>query len=176
MTTVTGTRHLPLPHRQHNVQHNDNGDGCALTLILSLSLTNDVTHYTMMKARTTQTWWVVFDSLLAFTQMFASMAMISMIFTCICSMSTRWHSITMLSWSLNHCNISQQEAVTYITLHIRSHAMSLNMQTIKGNYLTSLSIWTASEQVIFSDEATWDQLMNDLVLNAAIWHDEYWVN
>ena len=76
-------------------------------------------------------------------------------------------------------NISQlgeaaQEAVAYITSHIRSHAMSLKVQTSKGNYLTSLSVRT--EQVEFSDEASWDRCMDDLILKAAIWQDEHWVD
>ncbi|KAF8119990.1 hypothetical protein EV363DRAFT_1377288 [Boletus edulis] len=33
-----------------------------------------------------------------------------------------------------------QEAIAYITSHIRSHAMSLKVQMSKGNYLTTLSV------------------------------------
>ncbi|KAG6372133.1 hypothetical protein JVT61DRAFT_7917 [Boletus reticuloceps] len=33
-----------------------------------------------------------------------------------------------------------QEAIAYITSHVRSHAMSLKVQTSKGSYLTTLSI------------------------------------
>ncbi|KAF8441056.1 hypothetical protein L210DRAFT_3539007 [Boletus edulis BED1] len=50
-----------------------------------------------------------------------------------------------------------QEAIAYITSHIRSHAMSL-------------------KQVEFSNEASWDQCMDDLILKAAIWQDEHWVD
>jgi protein SMG6 len=76
-------------------------------------------------------------------------------------------------------NISQlgeaaQEAVAYITSHVRSHAMSLKVQTSKGNYLTSLNVRT--EQVEFSDEASWDRCMDDLILKAAIWQDEHWID
>ena len=67
-----------------------------------------------------------------------------------------------------------QEAVAYITSHIRSHATSLKVQTSKGNYLTSLSVRT--EQVEFSDEASWDRCMDDLILKAAIWQDEHWID
>ncbi|KAF8419985.1 hypothetical protein L210DRAFT_3575855, partial [Boletus edulis BED1] len=55
-----------------------------------------------------------------------------------------------------------QEAIAYITSHIRSHAMSLKVQMSKGNYLTTLT--------------SWDQCMDDLILKAAIWQDEHWVD
>lgn len=67
-----------------------------------------------------------------------------------------------------------QEAVAYITSHIRSHATSLKVQTSKGNYLTSVSIRT--EQVEFSDAESWDRCMDDLILKAAIWQDEHWID
>lgn len=67
-----------------------------------------------------------------------------------------------------------QEAVAYITSHVRSHATSLKVQTSKGNYLTSVSIRT--EQVEFSDEESWDRCMDDLILKAAIWQDEHWID
>ncbi|KAF8142153.1 hypothetical protein EV363DRAFT_1309961, partial [Boletus edulis] len=55
-----------------------------------------------------------------------------------------------------------QEAIAYITSHIRSHAMSFKVQMSKGNYLTTLT--------------SWDQCMDDLILKAAIWQDEHWVD
>ncbi|KAG1756261.1 uncharacterized protein EDB91DRAFT_1091560 [Suillus paluster] len=67
-----------------------------------------------------------------------------------------------------------QEAVAYITSHIRSHSMSLKVQTSKGNYLTSLSV--RIEQVDLTDENSWDRCMDDLILKAAIWQDEHWVD
>ncbi|KAG6376076.1 putative nucleoside diphosphate kinase [Boletus reticuloceps] len=67
-----------------------------------------------------------------------------------------------------------QEAIAYITSHIRSHATSLKVQTSKGNYLMTLSV--RIEQVEFSDEASWDRCMDDLILKAAIWQDEHWVD
>lgn len=67
-----------------------------------------------------------------------------------------------------------QEAVGYITSHIRSHATSLKVQTSKGNYLTSLNVRT--EQVEFSNEESWDRCMDDLILKAAIWQDEHWID
>ncbi|KAH7915986.1 hypothetical protein BJ138DRAFT_996574 [Hygrophoropsis aurantiaca] len=67
-----------------------------------------------------------------------------------------------------------QEAVAYITSHIRSHSTSLKVQTSKGNYLTSLSIRT--ERVDLTDEDSWDRCMDDLILKAAIWQDEHWVD
>lgn len=67
-----------------------------------------------------------------------------------------------------------QEAVGYITSHIRSHATSLKVQTSKGNYLMSLNVRT--EQVEFSDAESWDRCMDDLILKAAIWQDEHWID
>ncbi|KAJ6546460.1 hypothetical protein DFH09DRAFT_1171098 [Mycena vulgaris] len=66
-----------------------------------------------------------------------------------------------------------QAAMTYLSSHIRSHATSLKVQTSKGNYLTSLSV--RAEQVDFAD-GTSDRNMDDLILKAAIWQDEHWVD
>ncbi|EPT05881.1 hypothetical protein FOMPIDRAFT_1044362 [Fomitopsis schrenkii] len=66
-------------------------------------------------------------------------------------------------------------ALVYITSHIRSHSTSLKVQTSRGNYLSSLSIRT--EQVDFAgDEASWERNMDDLILRAAIWQDEHWID
>jgi hypothetical protein len=59
-----------------------------------------------------------------------------------------------------------QEAIAYITSHIRSHSASLKVQTSKGNYLMSLSVRT--EQVDLTNEDSWDRCMDDLILKAAI--------
>lgn len=67
-----------------------------------------------------------------------------------------------------------QEAIAYITSHIRSHSASLKVQTSKGNYLMSLSVRT--EQVDLTNEDSWDRCMDDLILKAAIWQDEHWVD
>ncbi|KAJ6513896.1 hypothetical protein C8R47DRAFT_1092306 [Mycena vitilis] len=66
-----------------------------------------------------------------------------------------------------------QAAMAYLSSHIRSHATSLKVQTSKGNYLTSLNV--RAEQVDFTD-GTSDRNMDDLILKAAIWQDEHWVN
>ncbi|KAH7930887.1 hypothetical protein BV22DRAFT_1054224 [Leucogyrophana mollusca] len=79
-----------------------------------------------------------------------------------------------LSSNASQLGEAAQEAVSYITSHIRSHSTSLKVQTSKGNYLTSLSIRT--EQVDFTDEESWDRSMDDLILKAAIWQDEHWVD
>jgi hypothetical protein len=67
-----------------------------------------------------------------------------------------------------------QEAIAYITSHIRSHSASLKVQTSKGNYLVSLSVRT--EQIDLTNEDSWDRSMDDLILKAAIWQDEHWVD
>ncbi|KAF8448043.1 hypothetical protein L210DRAFT_3441767 [Boletus edulis BED1] len=79
-----------------------------------------------------------------------------------------------LSSNTSQLGETAQEAIAYITSHIRSHAMSLKVQTSKGNYLMTLSV--RIEQVEFSDEASWDRCMDDLILKAAIWQDEHWVD
>ncbi|KAG6869024.1 hypothetical protein C0993_005683 [Termitomyces sp. T159_Od127] len=64
-----------------------------------------------------------------------------------------------------------QGAVAYVSTHIRSHAVSLKVQTSKGNYLTTLSVRT--EQVDFAGD--WERSTDDLILRAAIWQEEHWV-
>lgn len=65
-------------------------------------------------------------------------------------------------------------AMAYISSHIKSMSMSLKVQTSKGNYLPSLSVRT--EQVDFSDQYSLDRNMDDLILRAAIWHDDHWLD
>ncbi|KZT11502.1 uncharacterized protein LAESUDRAFT_643103 [Laetiporus sulphureus 93-53] len=66
-------------------------------------------------------------------------------------------------------------ALAFITSHVRSRSTSLKVQTSRGNYLSSLNVRT--EQVDFaSDEASWERNMDDLILRAAIWQDEHWVD
>ncbi|RDB24144.1 hypothetical protein Hypma_008825 [Hypsizygus marmoreus] len=67
-----------------------------------------------------------------------------------------------------------QGAMAYISAHIRTHATSLKVQTSKGNYLTTLSIRT--EQVDFAADGNWERNMDDLILKAAIWQDEHWMD
>ncbi|TFK42921.1 hypothetical protein BDQ12DRAFT_299349 [Crucibulum laeve] len=68
-----------------------------------------------------------------------------------------------------------QSAMAYLSSHLRSHAISLKVQTSKGNYLTSLNVRT--EEVDFSgDGNNAERTMDDLILRAAIWQDEHWVD
>jgi protein SMG6 len=67
-----------------------------------------------------------------------------------------------------------QSALAYLSSHVRSHSMSLKIQTSKGNYLTSLSV--RSEHVDFEANGNWERNMDDLILKAAIWQDEHWVD
>jgi protein SMG6 len=62
----------------------------------------------------------------------------------------------------------------YISSHLKSLSISLKVQTSKGNYLSSLSVRT--EQVDFDNQDSWDRNMDDLILRAAIWHDEHWLD
>ena len=65
-------------------------------------------------------------------------------------------------------------ALTYLTSHLRSHSMSLKVQTSRGNYLYSLNV--RREQIDLRDALSWDRNMDDLILRAAIWQDEHWVD
>ncbi|KAG6878101.1 hypothetical protein C0992_008589 [Termitomyces sp. T32_za158] len=65
-----------------------------------------------------------------------------------------------------------QSAVRYVSTHVRTHALSLKVQTSKGNYLATLSVRT--EQVEFKGD--WERCMDDLILRAAIWQEEHWVD
>ncbi|PCH33962.1 hypothetical protein WOLCODRAFT_148028 [Wolfiporia cocos MD-104 SS10] len=61
-------------------------------------------------------------------------------------------------------------ALEYITSHLHAHQKSMKVQTSKGNYLTNLAVCT--ELVDFdSDEGSWEQNMDDLILHAAILPD-----
>lgn len=66
-----------------------------------------------------------------------------------------------------------QAALSYITSNIRTYSMSLKVQTSRGNYLSSLNVRT--EQVDFTDGNA-ERNMDDLILKAAIWQDEHWVD
>jgi protein SMG6 len=79
-----------------------------------------------------------------------------------------------LSSNSSQLGEASQAAMSYISSRIRSHSTSLKVQTSKGNYLNSLGIYT--EQVDFQDEASWERNMDDLILRAAIWQDEHWLD
>jgi protein SMG6 len=65
-------------------------------------------------------------------------------------------------------------ALTYLTSHLRSHSISLKVQTSRGNYLYSLNV--RREQIDLRDALSWERNMDDLILRAAIWQDEHWVD
>jgi protein SMG6 len=65
-------------------------------------------------------------------------------------------------------------AVAFVVGYVRSHADSLKVQTSRGNYLSSLSV--RAEQVDFDDPDSLERNMDDLILKAAIWQDEHWVD
>jgi predicted ribonuclease YlaK len=67
-----------------------------------------------------------------------------------------------------------QAALAYITSRLRSHAASLKVQTSKGNYLATLSVRT--EQIDFHDNVAHERNMDDLILKAAIWQEDHWVD
>jgi protein SMG6 len=55
---------------------------------------------------------------------------------------------------------ASQAAMAYVSSHIRSHSTPLKIQTSKGNYLSSLGIF--SEQADFQDTTFWERNMDDL--------------
>ena len=65
-------------------------------------------------------------------------------------------------------------AIGFIASHVRSHSDALKVQTSRGNYLFSLSV--RAEQVDFDDPDSWERSMDDLILKAAIWQDDHWVD
>ena len=66
-----------------------------------------------------------------------------------------------------------KSAIKYIVSHLRSHSMSLKVQTSKGNYMSTLTV--RSEQLEFASDS-WERNMDDLILRAAIWQDDHWVD
>lgn len=72
--------------------------------------------------------------------------------------------------------LGAKEAAAYINAHIRSHSASMKVQTSRGNFLPNLTIRT--EQVDFNRGrgGTNEQNMDDLILRAAIWQEEHWVD
>lgn len=82
-----------------------------------------------------------------------------------------------LATNMSTLGQAARDALEYVTSHIRTHSISLKVQTSKGNYLTSLNVRT--EQVDFVDNMTGslaERSMDDLILKAAIWQDEHWVD
>jgi hypothetical protein len=80
-----------------------------------------------------------------------------------------------LSANTSQLGEAAQIAMSYISSHVRSHALSLKVQTSKGNYLTSLSVRT--EEVNFdNNHSNVEKNMDDLILKAAIWQDDHWVD
>jgi protein SMG6 len=67
-----------------------------------------------------------------------------------------------------------QDAIAYISSRIHTHNLSLKVQTSKGNYLTTLTVRT--EQLDFAGGDDRDRNVDDLILKAAIWQDEHWVD
>lgn len=64
-------------------------------------------------------------------------------------------------------------AIDYISSHIRTHSLSLKVQTSRGNYLHNLNV--RGEEVEFSADS-WERNMDDLILRAAVWQDDHWVD
>jgi len=75
-----------------------------------------------------------------------------------------------------HLRDAAQIAMSYISSHIRSHSLSLKVQTSKGNYLSSLAVRTEEVDFDSGDGKKFaPKSMDDLILKAAIWQDDHWV-
>jgi protein SMG6 len=79
-----------------------------------------------------------------------------------------------LASNANPLSEAAKAAVAFVVSHVRSHADSLKVQTSRCNYLSSLTVRT--EQVDFDDRDSWERNMDDLILKAAIWQSEHWVD
>ena len=79
-----------------------------------------------------------------------------------------------LASNANPLGEAAKAAVAFVVSHVRSHADSLKVQTSRGNYLSSLTV--RAEQVDFDDRDSWERNMDDLILKAAIWQSEHWVD
>ncbi|KAI9064193.1 hypothetical protein FKP32DRAFT_1603074 [Trametes sanguinea] len=79
------------------------------------------------------------------------------------------------SQSANQTPLGQAAAaaLAYVASHMRSHSASLKVQTSRGNYLSNLNVRT--EHVDFSSGNA-ERNMDDLILRAALWQDEHWVD
>lgn len=75
-----------------------------------------------------------------------------------------------LSSNPNQLGSAAKEALAFISSHIRTHSVSLKVQSSKGNYLNSLSV--RAEEVDFfqcaNGQGDVDGNMDDLILKAAI--------
>jgi predicted ribonuclease YlaK len=98
--------------------------------------------------------------------------------------SCRWTVVVPLAVITELDGISSNEnelgavasaAVSFISSHIRSHGISLKVQTSKGNYLSTMNV--RSEELQFAPgEGSWERNMDDLILRAAVWQNEHWVD
>lgn len=66
-----------------------------------------------------------------------------------------------------------QSAMEYVTSHLRTHSISLKIQTSKGNYLPTLNV--RAEEIDFNS-GNLERSMDDLILKAAIWQDDHWMD
>jgi len=80
-----------------------------------------------------------------------------------------------ISGNDNELGAVASSAVSFIASHVRTHNISLKVQTSKGNYLSNLNV--RSEELHFSTyEGSWERNMDDLVIRAAAWQKEHWVD
>ena len=75
--------------------------------------------------------------------------------------------------TLNPTPLSELPSLSLLATYACT-ADSLQVQMLRGNYLSSLTI--CSEQVDFDDPGSWDWNMDDLILKVAKWKDEHWVD
>lgn len=64
----------------------------------------------------------------------------------------------------------------YLQSALRPHGISLKIQTSRGNYLPSLAVRAESVDFDRSGGEGWERSMDDLILRAAVFADEHWVD
>jgi len=80
-----------------------------------------------------------------------------------------------ISSNENELGAVASSAVSFISKQVRSHNISLKVQTSKGNYLSTLNV--RSEEFHFtSGEGSWERNMDDLIIRAAVWQKDHWVD
>ena len=82
--------------------------------------------------------------------------------------------LDVLTLNRNALGEAAKAAIEFVVSHVRFHSDALKVQTSWGNYLSSLSVHV--EQVDFDDPDLQECCMDNLILKAAIWQDDHWVD
>lgn len=75
-----------------------------------------------------------------------------------------------LSANPSQLGAAAKDALAFVGTRMKTHGLSLKVQTSKGNYLMNLGV--VSEEVDF--RASDERNMDDLILKIALWHQDNW--